>query len=37
MYAEALAKYLTYATDSDSALDRGHDLPGGAWRPKGPV
>jgi metal-responsive CopG/Arc/MetJ family transcriptional regulator len=38
MYADALADYLI-ATEppSESALDRGHDLPGGAWRPIGPT
>ncbi len=33
MYAEALAKHMTYAPAGDSALDQGHDLPSGAWRP----
>lgn len=32
MYAEALAKHLTYAPVADSAFDQGHDLPSGAWR-----
>lgn len=36
MYAEALARHLTYAPVGDSALDQGHDLPSGAWRPKEP-
>jgi predicted transcriptional regulator len=36
LYAEALANYLLRdAPAGDSALDRGHDLPSGAWRPKG--
>jgi predicted transcriptional regulator len=38
MYAEALAKALAKlgarAQGADSALNRGHDLPSGAWRPK---
>jgi predicted DNA-binding protein len=41
MYAEALAKALAKlaagAPAADSALDRGHDLPSGAWRPIGPT
>ncbi len=33
MYADALANLLTAgAAPSESALDRGHDLPSGAWR-----
>ena len=33
MYADALANLLTAgAASSESALDRGHDLPSGAWR-----
>ena len=36
MYADALAKHLAAAGSStESALDRGHDLPRGAWRPDG--
>jgi predicted DNA-binding protein len=36
MYADALAKYLLAAgVPPESVLDRGHDLPSGAWRPKG--
>jgi fructose-1,6-bisphosphatase len=41
MYAEALAKALAKlaarAPSADSALDQGHDLPSGAWRPVGPT
>ena len=34
MYADALAKHLAAAAaPAESALDRGHDLPRGAWRP----
>lgn len=34
MYADALAKHLAAAgSPAESALDRGHDLPSGAWRP----
>lgn len=37
MYADALADYLmATAASGESALDRGHDLPSGAWRPIGP-
>ena len=36
MYAEALAKHVTSALPVDSALNM-HDLPSGAWRPKGPA
>ena len=35
LYAEALARHMAYATGADSALNQGHDLPSGAWRPKG--
>jgi len=35
MYAEALAMHVTHAPIADSALNQGHDLPSGAWRPKG--
>jgi predicted DNA-binding protein len=35
MYAEALAKHVSSAAAADSALNQGHDLPSGAWRPKG--
>lgn len=36
LYADALAKHLAAArAPAESALDRGHDLPSGAWRPKG--
>ena len=38
MYADALAYHLVAAgAHAESALDRGHDLPGGAWRPAGPA
>jgi len=37
MYAEALAKHVARALPADSALYQGHDLPSGAWRPKGPA
>jgi metal-responsive CopG/Arc/MetJ family transcriptional regulator len=34
MYADALAKHLAAAgAPAESALDQGHDLPSGAWRP----
>jgi predicted transcriptional regulator len=40
MYAEALGKALAKlaagAPSAVSALDQGHDLPSGAWRPIGP-
>jgi len=35
MYAEALAKQVARALPADSAVNQGHDLPSGAWRPKG--
>lgn len=37
MYSEALARHLGHAPAAGSALDQGHDLPSGAWRPKGPA
>ncbi len=41
MYAEALAKALAKLVArrpaADGALNQGHDLPSGAWRPKGPT
>jgi predicted transcriptional regulator len=41
MYADALAKALAKlvarAPAGDSALNQGHDLPSGAWRPNGPA
>jgi len=37
MYAEALATHVKAATASQSALNQGHDLPSGAWRPTGPA
>ena len=36
MYAEALARHVGHAPVGDSALNQGHDLPSGAWRPKAP-
>jgi len=36
MYAEALAMHVEHVPIADSALNQGHDLPSGAWRPKGP-
>jgi predicted transcriptional regulator len=35
MYAEAMARHVTAAGTAESALDRGHDLPEGAWRATG--
>jgi hypothetical protein len=35
MYSEALAKQVARALPPDSALNQGHDVSGGAWRPKG--
>jgi hypothetical protein len=36
LYADALAYHLAAAgPPADSALDQGHDLPSGAWRPTG--
>ena len=37
LYAEALARHVQHASAADSALNQGHDLPSGAWRPKGPA
>lgn len=38
LYADALVYHLTSSgAPADSALDRGHDLPSGAWRPTGPT
>jgi len=37
MYAEALAKHVARSARTDSALKEGHDLPSGAWSPKGPA
>lgn len=41
MYAEALAKALAKLVArrqvADTALNQGHDLPSGAWRPKEPT
>jgi predicted transcriptional regulator len=36
LYAEALTRHVLREAPADSAFDRGHDLPSGAWRPKGP-
>lgn len=36
VYAEALARHVAHVPLADSALNQGHDLPSGAWRPKGP-
>ena len=33
LYAEALARHVPETGRSQSALDQGHDLPSGAWRP----
>ena len=35
LYAEALARHVAHAGGGDSALNQGHDLPSGAWRPTG--
>lgn len=35
LYCEALARHISFKPDGDSALNQGHDLPAGAWRPKG--
>lgn len=38
LYSEALTRYvMAKLPPGESALDRGHDLPSGAWRPKGPA
>ena len=37
LYAEALARHMQYAPTADSALNRGHDLPSGARRPRRPA
>jgi predicted transcriptional regulator len=38
LYAEALTRYVLASVPAgDSAFDQGHDLPTGAWRPKGPA
>jgi predicted transcriptional regulator len=36
LYAEALSRHVLREAPVESAFDRGHDLPSGAWRPKGP-
>lgn len=33
IYAMALATHVKYDANAPSALDQGHDLPSGAWRP----
>lgn len=35
LYCEALARHLPRRANATSALDQGHDLPAGAWRPRG--
>ena len=35
LYAEALARHVPETSRRQSALDQGHDLPSGAWRPGG--
>ncbi|MDP1847368.1 MAG: hypothetical protein Q8K79_06220 [Solirubrobacteraceae bacterium] len=35
LYAEALARHVPETSKKQSALDQGHDLPSGAWRPGG--
>jgi metal-responsive CopG/Arc/MetJ family transcriptional regulator len=35
IYALALEQHLAYASNAQSALDQGHDLPTGAWRSGG--
>ncbi|MEA2192545.1 MAG: hypothetical protein QOI73_2666 [Solirubrobacteraceae bacterium] len=37
LYADALAYHLAAGAPAESAIDRGHDLPSGAWRPKEPT
>ncbi len=37
IYALALEKHVAFATNAPSALDQGHDLPQGAWRPNRPA
>lgn len=34
LYGDALIAYLSVASRAGDALDQGHDLPEGAWRPK---
>lgn len=33
LYSEALARHVPDTSTTQSALDQGHDLPSGAWRP----
>jgi len=35
IYALALLKHVDYESHAPSAFDQGHDLPEGAWKPKG--
>jgi hypothetical protein len=35
IYAIALAGHVEFEANTPSAFDQGHDLPEGAWRPKG--
>ena len=35
IYAIALHKHVAFEENAPSAFDQGHDLPEGAWRPKG--
>jgi len=37
LYAMALEAHVKYHADAASALDQGHDLPTGAWRPNRPA
>lgn len=37
LYADALAYHLKAGASAESAIDRGHDLPDGAWRAKEPT
>ena len=37
MYADAVAYTLRARATAESALDRGHDVPSGAWRPVKPT
>ena len=37
IYALALEKHVAFAANAPSALDQGHDLPQGAWRPNRPA
>lgn len=37
IYAMALEQHVKYDANAPSALDQGHDLPSGAWRPNKPA